>query len=201
MLSIRSASPTCAPSTSQVRCTVPATLTPNFFFGPSRHCMENMAVCPTLLCCVLPKVFREIVKFSNEDFADAFARLGLDGCQNNVRLVDAGFVPRADVRLLERRAPTEEELRFLTGRKSVPFADSLLWPFAPSRPRVLVQLPSGSSTAGARSTATSQDHSQLPWDEDTQQTQGEGAASSKVKEPAMKKLRHDIRAWHVKRRE
>ena len=163
--------------------------------------MENMAVCLTLLCCVLSKVFQEIVKFSNEDFADAFARLGLDGCQNNVRLVDAGFLPPADVRLLKRRAPTEEELRFLTGRKSVPFADSLLWPFAPSRPRVLVQLPGRSSSSGARSKATSQDHSQLPWDEDTQQTQDDGAASSKVKEPAMKKLRHDIRAWHIKGRE
>ena len=163
--------------------------------------MEDMAVCLTLLCCVLSEVFKEIVKFSKEDFADAFARLGLDGCQNNVRLVDAGFVPRADVRLLERRAPTEEELRFLTGRKSVPFADSLLWPFAPSRPRVLVQLPGGLSSSGARAKATSQNHSQLPWVEDTQQTQDDGAESSKVEEPALKKLRHDIRAWHIKRRE
>ena len=163
--------------------------------------MEDMAVCLTLLCCVLSEVFKEIVKFSKEDFADAFARLGLDGCQNNVRLVDAGFLPPADVRLLERRAPTEDELKFLMGRKSVPFADSLLWPFAPSRPKVLVQLPGGSSSSGARSKATSQNHSQLPWGEDTQQTQDDGAASSKVKEPAMKKLRHDIRAWDMKRRQ
>ena len=163
--------------------------------------MENMAVCLALLCCVLSKVFQEIVKFSNEDFARAFARLGLDGCQNNVRLVDAGFLPPADVRLLERRAPTEEELRFLTGRQSVPFADSLLWPFAPSRPKVLVQLPGRSSSSGARSQGASQDHSQLPWDEDTQQTQDDGAASSQAKEPVVKKLRHDIRAWDIKERE
>ena len=159
--------------------------------------MQYMAVYLTLLCSALSKVFQEIVKFSNEDFADAFARLGLDGCQNNVRLVDAGFLAPADVRLLERRAPTEDELKFLMGRKSVPFADSLLWPFVPSRPRVLV--PVGLSSSGARAKATSQNHSQLPWEEDTQQTQDDGHASSKVQEPAMKKLRHDIRAWDMKR--
>ena len=162
--------------------------------------MQYMAVYLTLLCSALSKVFQEIVKFSNEDFADAFARLGLDGCQNNVRLVDAGFLSLADLRLLERRAPTEDELKFLMGRKSVPFADALLWPFVPSRPRVLLQLPGGPSSSGARPTATSQNHSQLPWDEDTQQTQDDGADSSKVEEPALKKLRHDIRAWDGNRR-
>ena len=163
--------------------------------------MQYMAVYLTLLCSALSKVFQEIVKFSNQDFADAFARLGLDGCQNNVRLVDAGFLAPADVRLLERRAPTEDELKFLMGRKSVPFADSLLWPFGPSRPKVVVQLPGASSSSGARSKATSQNHSQLPWGEDTQQTQDDCAASSQVKEPAMKKLRHDIRAWDIKPRQ
>ena len=142
------------------------------------------------------------MKFSNIDFADAFARLGLDGYQNNVRLVDAGFVQLADVRLLKRRVPTDDELKFLMGRKSVPFADSLLWPFElPRRPKVMLQLPGGSSSSGARSKTTRQNHSHLPWDEDTQQTQDDVAASSQVGEPAVKKLRHNIRAWDMKPRQ
>ena len=143
-------------------------------------------MCPTWFYFVLSEVFQEIMKFSNEDFAHAFVRLGLDGYQNNAKPVNAGFLNLADVRLLERRCPTTVDLQFLMGRKSVPFADSLLWPFElPRRPKVNLGLPSSSSSAGARLKATSQDHSELPWVANTQQTQDDDAAESQ--EPAVKK--------------
>ena len=72
-------------------------------------------------------VMQEVGRLNQGDHAVLFARLGLDGIQNNMRLVDKlQVVTQEAVNSQPRQRPTREELAHSLGRVNVPFYDTLM---------------------------------------------------------------------------
>ena len=100
----------------------------------------------------LAAVLQEVRSLNLGDHWKPFARLGMDGSQKNMRLVDDEVVEQAAVDANPRRIPTPEQLADCLGRVHVPFYTLLMRPYDASRPRIDLGLPSRSS--GTRSNGT-----------------------------------------------
>lgn len=81
----------------------------------------------------LPIVMKEVASLNNADYSRPFSRLGLDGEQLNLRVVDHGIINAAHLATHGVRHPTEDELATCLGRKNVPFYEMLMAPFTQER--------------------------------------------------------------------